>query len=118
MSTVALKTSLMIGEKKMRLIDADELGERLLTRWKTADKNAEKEIQRLMSDVVTPICVGMPTVDAIPIEWIEDIYIKYMKTLKANDNSPMLKKWFELRIHAYRMLIRDWRKENESNSNM
>lgn len=63
-------------------------------------------------DVVFDIIHATP-VDAIPIEWIEDIYIKYMKKLKDSDNSPMSKKWFELRILAYRMLIRDWRKENE-----
>ena len=46
----------------MRLIDADELCNRLLERWKTADKNKEELIKRLMADVVTPIVVGTPTV--------------------------------------------------------
>lgn len=47
----------------MRLIDADALCEALLERWNTADQNAEEIISELMAKVVTPIVVGMPTIE-------------------------------------------------------
>lgn len=47
----------------MRLIDADALCEALLKRWNTADQNAEEIISELMAKVVTPIVVGMPTIE-------------------------------------------------------
>lgn len=49
----------------MRLIDADELCNGLLDRWKTADENNEELIKHLMADVVTPIVVSTPTVDVL-----------------------------------------------------
>lgn len=51
----------------MRLIDADELSNRLMNRWETADQNKEKLVRHLMVEVVTPIVVGTPTVQAVPI---------------------------------------------------
>jgi len=53
----------------MRLIDADKLCEDLLKRWEIADKQKEKIIQAVMSDVVTPIVVCQPTVTSEP-QWI------------------------------------------------
>ena len=49
----------------MRLIDANELCNGLLDRWKTADENNEELIKHLMADVVTPIVVSTPTVDVL-----------------------------------------------------
>ena len=48
--------------KHGRLIDAGELCKGLLERWETADKNAESVISQVMSDIVTPIVIGTPTV--------------------------------------------------------
>lgn len=45
-----------------RLIDADELCKRLLTAWHTAETEEYRIICEVMSDVVTPIVVGTPTV--------------------------------------------------------
>ena len=49
----------------MRLIDADELCNGLLDRWKTADENNEELIKHLMADGVTPIVVSTPTVEVL-----------------------------------------------------
>lgn len=56
----------------MRIIDADKLCEDLLTRWHTADKNAEKMIQEVMADVVTPIVVMQPTIKTKEIKYFDD----------------------------------------------
>ncbi len=64
-----------------RLIDADRLCEDLMTRWHTADKNSEKMIQEVMADVVTPIAVSQPTIDAVSVVrckeckyWVSDFH--------------------------------------------
>lgn len=92
----------------MRLIDVDALPKAMEYDYETG------EMKILYYDAY--VIANAPTVDAIPVEWIEDVYMKYMKTLKDSDNNPKSKKWFELRMLAYRMLIRDWRKENEINN--
>ena len=58
-----------------KYINAGKLCEDLMSRWKIADKEKEKEIQSLMADVVTPIVVGQPAADVveIPEGGIEDI---------------------------------------------
>lgn len=45
----------------MKLIDANELENRLLTAWYTADKEKRTEITNVIASVITPIVVGMPT---------------------------------------------------------
>ena len=50
-----------------RLIGCDKLCTDLLERWNIADKNREDQIRWLMADVVTPIVVSQPTVDAIEV---------------------------------------------------
>lgn len=50
-----------VPEPHGRLIDADVLCERLMTKWLTDDESGKKIIPEVMSDVVTPIVVGTPT---------------------------------------------------------
>ena len=49
-----------------RLIDIDRLCNDLAKRWSIADKKKEDLIRAVMADVVTPIVVSQPTVEAIP----------------------------------------------------
>lgn len=51
----------------MRLIDAEALASDLMERWNTADEDAEKEIIAVLANIVTPILVGQPTVDAVEV---------------------------------------------------
>ena len=56
-----------------RLIDIDRLCNDLAKRWSIADKKKENTIRAVMADVVTPIVVSQPTVDAVPVihgRWI------------------------------------------------
>lgn len=56
-----------------RLIDIDRLCNDLMERWSTADKKKEDLIRAVMADVVTPIVVSQPTVDAVTVKhgrWI------------------------------------------------
>ena len=53
-----------------RLIDIDRLCDDLAKRWSIADKKKEDLIRAVMADVVTPIVVSQPTVDAVPVSWI------------------------------------------------
>ena len=55
-----------------RLIDASALCEALMTRWSIADKNAEKMIQEVMADVVTPIVVSQPTIKTKQIKYYDE----------------------------------------------
>lgn len=50
-----------------RLIDIDRLCNDLAKRWSIADKKKEDLIRAVMADVVTPIVVSQPTVDAVPV---------------------------------------------------
>lgn len=50
-----------------RLIDIDRLCNDLAKRWSIADKKKEDLIRAVMADVVTPIVVSQPTVDAIEV---------------------------------------------------
>lgn len=50
-----------------RLIDIDRLCNDLAKRWSIADKKKEDTIRAVMADVVTPIVVSQPTVDAVPV---------------------------------------------------
>ena len=50
-----------------RLIDIDRLCDDLVERWSIADKKKEDLIRAVMADVVTPIVVSQPTVDAVPV---------------------------------------------------
>lgn len=45
-----------------RLVDVDEVCNRLLTLWDTADKEKKVLISAVLADVVTPIIVGTPTI--------------------------------------------------------
>lgn len=56
----------------MRLIDAEVLASDLMERWNTADEQAEKEIVAVLANVVTPILVGQPTVDAVEVVRCKD----------------------------------------------
>lgn len=58
-----------------RLIDIDRLCNDLVKRWSIADKKKEDLIRAVMADVVTPIVVSQPTVDAVPVrhgKWVDD----------------------------------------------
>ena len=50
-----------------RLIDIDRLCNDLAKRWSIADKKKEDLIRAVMADVVTPIVVSQPAVDAVPV---------------------------------------------------
>lgn len=50
-----------------RLIDIDRLCNDLMERWNIADKKKEDLIRAVMADVVTPIVVSQPTVDAVEV---------------------------------------------------
>lgn len=55
-----------------RLIDIDRLCNDLMERWSIADKKKEDTIRAVMADVVTPIVVSQPTVDAVEVVRCED----------------------------------------------
>ena len=55
-----------------RLIDIDRLCNDLAKRWSIADKKKEDIIRAVMADVVTPIVVSQPTVDAVPVVRCKD----------------------------------------------
>ena len=50
-----------------RLIDIDRLCNDLAKRWSIADKKKENTIRAVMADVVTPIVVSQPIVDAVQV---------------------------------------------------
>lgn len=57
----------------MRPIDADDFAERMLKQWDTADEEKKIEIVAVIANIVTPILVGTPTIDAEPVRhgrWI------------------------------------------------
>jgi tRNA(Ile2) C34 agmatinyltransferase TiaS len=57
-----------------RLIDIDRLCDDLAKRWSIADKKKEDLVRAVMADVVTPIVVSQPIVDAVPVRhgrWID-----------------------------------------------
>ena len=64
----------------MRLIDVDRLCNDLAKRWSIADKKKEDLIRAVMADVVTPIVVSQPTVDAVEVARCRDC--------KYNSNPP------------------------------
>lgn len=45
-----------------RLVDVDEVCNRLLTLWDTADKEKKVLISAVLANIVTPIVVGTPTI--------------------------------------------------------
>ena len=53
-----------------RLIDADVLAERLMNAWDC--ESAGSVISAVMADVVVPICVSTPTVDAVEVVRCKD----------------------------------------------
>ena len=55
-----------------RLIDIDRLCDDLAKRWSIADKKKEDTIRAVLADVVTPIVVSQPTVDAVPVVRCKD----------------------------------------------
>lgn len=48
----------------MRLIDADAFAERMIRQWDTVDEEKKIEIVAVIANIVTPILVGTPTIDA------------------------------------------------------
>lgn len=64
-----------------RLIDIDRLCDDLVERWSIADKKKEELIRAVMADVVTPIVVSQPTVDAVEVVRCKDC--KHWKTVKG-----------------------------------
>ena len=45
-----------------RLVDVDEVCNRLLTLWDTADKEKKVLVSAILADIVAPIIVGTPTI--------------------------------------------------------
>ena len=78
----------------MRLIDADELCNGLLDRWKTADENNEELIKHLMADVVTPIVVSTPTVDVL--EQIKAEIYEHFMTIDGGVHDESAKKCMQI----------------------
>ena len=93
----------MIGEKKMRLIDADKLENDIV------ENITVKTVSRMLA-----ITQGQPTVNAIPIELIEkemkrlddDIKWAWYYGNNALDKMEYLKMWLTIKLE-------DWEKENE-----
>ena len=63
-----------------RLIDIDRLCNDLAKRWSIADKKKEDLIRAVMADVVTPIVVSQPTVDAVEVVRCRDCKHSPLKT--------------------------------------
>lgn len=81
----------------MRLIDADELVTTILTNDLCGDDNVDKAI------------LNAPTIDAIPIKWIE-VFSKQQDKKQYKDFLEfMLNYWSMHGMHALEL----WRKENE-----
>ena len=55
-----------------RLIDADAFAERMLKVWDTADEQKRADIVAILADLVTPILVSTPTVDAVEVVRCKD----------------------------------------------
>ena len=72
-----------------RLIDIDRLCNDLAKRWSIADKKKEDLIRAVMADVVTPIVVSQPTVDAIEVVRCRDC--------KWRDDQKEATKWMPCR---------------------
>lgn len=66
-----------------RLIDIDKLCNDLMERWSIADKKKEDLIRAVMADVVTPIVVSQPTVDAVEVVRCKDC--KYAEVADKED---------------------------------
>ena len=56
----------------MRLIDADAFAERMLNAWDTADEQKRADIVAILANIVTPILVATPTVDAVEVVRCKD----------------------------------------------
>lgn len=72
-----------------RLIDIDRLCNDLAKRWSIADEKKENTIRAVMADVVTPIVVSQPTVDAVEVVRCRDC--KYWKTAEGVSLSKKVK---------------------------
>lgn len=55
-----------------RLIDADAFAERMLKVWDTADEQKRTDIVAILADLVTPILVSTPTIDAVEVVRCKD----------------------------------------------
>ena len=86
-----------MGRKKMRLIDADKT---LQEKWSVEIKDMFHMTETV--EVVSAIDIEKaPTVEAIPIEWLQKKYDKW----KDRD----MLGW----SYCIKLLIEDWEKENE-----
>ena len=65
-----------------RLIDIDRLCNDLAKRWSIADKKKEDLIRVVMADVVTPIVVSQPTVDAVEVIRCRDCKLSELYTAR------------------------------------
>lgn len=65
------------------LIDIDRLCNDLAKRWSIADKKKEDTIRAVMADVVTPIVVSQPPVDAVPVVRCKDCKFFYQMTAET-----------------------------------
>lgn len=84
----------------MRLIDADKFMEQL----KSDINEMENLIFIMAAEAITHDLAKQPTVEAIPIEWLEN-WIK--------KNCPRWSGYADLEHMDFFGLIKDWRKENE-----
>lgn len=82
----------------MKLIDGTSLKIKLGKRY----SNDERRIREIFKETIN----DMPTIEAIPISWIEE-WLKKM----PKHTTPYFYKSF-LR-NAIRGMVKDWRKENE-----
>lgn len=77
-----------------RYIDAETFAERMLEQWYTADEEKKAEIVAVLSNIVTPILVSIPTAEVQPVrhgEWIEQEE-PYVNTYECSN----CKRWFVL----------------------
>ena len=83
----------------MRLIDAESLKENLSKWLKQVDPTHPSDIPPMDDIIVSTIMTieEEPTVDAIPIEWIENYLrnYRYMAPIEKNFVREMIKAWAE-----------------------
>lgn len=92
----------------MRLIDADKVKQHALTVGFYCDTDADKKATAEKIDQL------FPTVEAIPVEWLEariDRLNKELREAKRHGQGQLIK-WREWELFGLKDMLKDWREEN------
>ena len=83
----------------MRLIDADKI--------------RDKDISGGIVDIFDVL--EAPTVEAIPVEWVEKRIKRLNKDMRENKRhgNGQIIKWQEWELNGLKDMLEDWRKEND-----